>query len=228
MRRVACQRISKFGLPNGCSREVGIRLYASTKKYAACHTFGQIVPLKKGDKISLSDFSNLEVFDLHDDELDSGHFTIFWTGKAWVGSFDFRAGRAKCLALIEKALIFVAATRLSVTNHLAEPAVDSLFTACELLAKARLILLHQPADRWKSHGRVASEINRFGQLGNVDIAFLEAFNRLSQIRNHAKYATGFNAEPPGSEEIELIAAMAVGLKESIGPKRPLTVPAESP
>lgn len=180
--------------------------------------------IEKGDPIHLSDLAGLEYFDLEDDELDCGHFTIFWTGSHWVGAFDFRAGRAKCQSLIEKSLTFVAATRLSLNEGLAEPAIDTLHTACELLAKTRLILSHVPAHKWRSHGSVSSAINREGKLGNIDPAFLALFNRLSDIRSHAKYATGYAAELPSCDEVDLVESMALGLKQDIAQKRPGETP----
>jgi hypothetical protein len=177
-------------------------------------------PFEKGDPVLRSDLANLEYFDLVDDELDCGHFTIFWTGSSWVGAFDFRAGRAKCLSLIEKALAFVAAARLSMKEGLAEPSIDTLHTACELLAKTRLILGHIPAHEWKSHGSIKSAINKEGRLGNIDPAFLSLFNRLFEIRQHAKYATGYQAELPAWDEVALVETMAVGLKEAVAKKQP--------
>jgi hypothetical protein len=176
--------------------------------------------VEKGEPIRLSDLAGLEYFDLEDNELDCGHFTVFWTGTGWIGAFDFRAGRAKSLSLIEKSLTFVAATRLCVKEGLAEPAIDTLHTACELLAKTRLILAHVPAHKWRSHGSISSAINREGRLGNIDPAFLALFNRLSDIRGHAKYAAGYSADLPAWEEIDLVENMALGLQETVKQKRP--------
>jgi hypothetical protein len=174
--------------------------------------------VERGDKILLQDFENLEVFDLEDDELDSGHFTIFWTGRAWVGSFDFRSGRAKCSDLLKKAQRFASSARLASSRGLAEPAIDNLFTASELVAKAKLILSHQPADRWKSHAAISSAINKMGRLGNVDASFLKVFNDLNQIRGHAKYATGYVPECPGEDDIGIVETMASALRESVDAK----------
>lgn len=177
-------------------------------------------PMENGEQIHLSDLANLETFDLHDDELDCGHFTIFWTGANWVGAFDFRAGRAKCLSLIEKALKFISAAKLAANNGLAEPAVDTLHTACELIAKSRLILSHHPAHKWKSHSSVQSAINREGRMGNIDAAFLALFNRLSDDRSHAKYATGYVANLPGPDDLNLVEGMALGLRQAVRQKKP--------
>lgn len=177
-------------------------------------------PFEKGDPVLFSDLEGLESFDLHDDELDCGHFTIFWTGSSWFMSFDFRAGRAKCLALVEKAQAFISASRMAVEKGLAEPAIDTMHTACELLAKARLILSHYPAHEWRSHSSISSHINREGRMGNVDAAFLALFNRLSAMRNPAKYATGYEAELLKAEDIELAETVAASLHDGARQKRP--------
>jgi hypothetical protein len=177
-------------------------------------------PIEKGEQIQLSDLANLETFDLLDDELDCGHFTIFWTGSGWIGTFDFRSGRAKCLALIEKASKFVSAAKLSISNQLSDPATDMLYTACELLAKVHLILAHLPADEWKTHKNISSHVNIQGRIGNIDSAFVNLFNCLYETRNHAKYATGYVSNPPTFDDLELADAMAARLRESASQRRP--------
>jgi hypothetical protein len=176
--------------------------------------------VEKGEEIKLGDFANLEYFDLEDDELDSGHFTMFFTGSGWSLSFDFRSGRPKCIELIEKALTFLAATRLSVEKGLAEPAIDSLFTAAELVAKTRLILSHEKADEWTSHKATATRINLMARMGNVSGAFRDLFNRLSKERNPAKYATGYEAAVPSWDDVDVVENMARALQESVKPRRP--------
>jgi hypothetical protein len=176
--------------------------------------------IDNGEEIRLGDFANLEYFDLEDDELDSGHFTMFYTGSGWTVSFDFRSGRQKCIALLEKALTFLAATRLSIAKGLAEPSIDSLFTAAELVAKTRLILDHHRVDDWRSHKATATRINRLARMGNVSGAFRDLFNRLSKERNPAKYATGYEAVLPSRDDVDVIENMALALQESVKPRRP--------
>lgn len=176
--------------------------------------------VEKGGEVRLGDLANLEYFDLDDDELDSGHFTVFFTGIGWVGGFDFRSGRGKCVALVDKALNFLAATRVSFEKGLIEPSVDMLFTACELLAKTQLVLDRQNADEWTSHKRVGSQINLMSRHGNVSAAFLSIFNRLAQERNLAKYATGYMGNPLNWDDIEVVENMALALEQSVRPKRP--------
>ncbi|MET4701404.1 uncharacterized protein (UPF0332 family) [Constrictibacter sp. MBR-5] len=177
--------------------------------------------VEKGGGVTIGDLDGLEYFDLNDDELDSGHFTMFWTGLRWILTFDFRSGRAKCVSLIEKSMKFLAASKLSASNGLAEPAIDTLHTACELLAKSRLILTHAPAHKWRSHGSINSAINREGRLGNIDSSFVDLFNKLCNIRSNAKYATGYEVDPPSQEEFDVTEGVALGLRLAVQKHKPI-------
>lgn len=176
--------------------------------------------VRKGEGLKLEDFKNMEYFDLADDELDSGHFTLFFTGTGWRISFDLRPGRQKSMALLEKALAFLAAARLSASKGLAEPTIDTLYTACENIAKARLILDHQKADEFTSHKATATQINLLARMGNVSAAFKDIFNRLAKERNPAKYSTGIEFELPSWEDIDICETLARGLLDSVKPKKP--------
>ena len=68
---------------------------------------------------------------------------------------------------------------------------DSLFNACELASKARLILMRTPATKAKTHRFIHSEINKWANLGNVNQEFITLFNRLSNSRSEAKYQFEF-------------------------------------
>jgi hypothetical protein len=65
-----------------------------------------------------------------------------------------------------------------------------LFSASELLAKAHLITSAAESSDIKSHGTIKSGLNRWGKLGNVKSAFVETFNKLSRIRESARYGGG--------------------------------------
>ena len=96
--------------------------------------------VKKGDPVFLSDMRQLEGIDLEEDELDAGHFTLFWNGEGWFASFDFRAGRAKSAEMLRLASEFLETALSAAGKGHAGACVDTLFSACELASKARLIL----------------------------------------------------------------------------------------
>jgi hypothetical protein len=60
----------------------------------------------KGDPITFLDIDQLEAFDVPDDELDCGHWTVIRGPSGWFSSFNFLINRAKCRNLLEKAYHF--------------------------------------------------------------------------------------------------------------------------
>ena len=129
-------------------------------------------PLQKGGPVFVSDMQDLVSFELEEEELDAAHFTLFWTGNGWIATFDFRAGRAKSAAMLRAAGEFLEVARLASTHGYRRPSLDTLFSACELVSKAHLILHRNAASRAKSHGPVQSAINRWRCLGNINDEFV--------------------------------------------------------
>ncbi len=168
-----------------------------------------------GGSITLGDIDHMVSFDLIEDELDYGHFTLFWTGTTWKASFDFRNGRARAARFIDTALQFIAAARFSAGQGHANPAIDNLFSGCELLCKAQLILNHNQAARANSHGSVSSQINLQKKLGNGNPDFVQLFNRLSNARKPARYDASGEVQPPSASELDLAEQMGTALAKAV-------------
>ena len=171
--------------------------------------------VRKGDAVLLSDMRQLEGLDLGEDELDAGHFTLFWTGDGWFASFDFRAGRAKSAGMLDAAYQFLEAAQSAAEKGHARACVDNLFSACELASKARLILHRSPAAKSKRHGSVKSAINNWGRLGNVDKNFLQLFNRMSKDRSPARYDPGSPTELPSDSDMQLVRREIEQLQQAV-------------
>ena len=171
--------------------------------------------IEKGDPVFLSDLQHLQVVDLEEDELDAGHFTLFWNGEGWVGSFDFRAGRAISARLLGSAIEFLQTAHFARDQGHARACVDNLFSACELASRARLLLHHSPAAKAKKHGSIHSAINKWGHLGNVDAAFLRLFNRLSNVRSAARYDHGVQVEMPSESDLQVAAREIEQLQKAV-------------
>ena len=182
--------------------------------------------VKKGDAVFLSDMRQLEGLDLEEDELDAGHFTLFWTGEGWFASFDFRAGRAKSAGMLDAAHQFLEAAQSAAGKEHARACVDNLFSACELASKARLILHRSPAVKAKKHRSVKSAINNWGRLGNVEKSFLQLFNRMSKDRSPARYDAGSPIELPSDSDLQLVRREIEQLQQAVA-QRTKTV-GESP
>ena len=161
-------------------------------------------PVEKNEPIFASDLSGFEGFDVEEAELDAGHFTMFWHGRGWVGSFDFRIGRAKAAETLKAASQFLDAAKYSTSKGHPRPSVDNLFSACEHVSKVHLFLHRSPAAKAKTHRSTRSAINRWGQLGNVNEDFLSVFNRMSALRPPARYDVAAQVELPTTADFEIV------------------------
>lgn len=188
--------------PNG---RIEVRLNEEIRGIAAVRANR---PVEKDDVALLSDFEQIEMFDLVEEELDCGHWTVLWTGKAWFIGFNFLSNRARCADLLRKASQFLQAAINA--RQLDHPAVivDTMFSACELVAKAELVASHQVEIEAKSHGTIHSAINSWRKLGNVESAFVDLFNRLAQLRSRYRYDAEVSERMPIDEEdVTLVEAM---------------------
>jgi len=164
--------------------------------------------IQPDDPVYVNDLQSIEIYELPDELLDSGHFTIFSIGDGWKMVFNFLSGRAKARDMLELARQFLEASRHSEAKGHAGPAVENLFTSAELISKAELILHRNPAVNAKTHGPVASAINAWSKLGNVDAAFVALFNELTRRRPNARYGDANSRPPmPKTEDYEIIEAM---------------------
>ena len=175
-------------------------------------------PVQKGEQVLVSDMRNFVGFDLVEEELDAGHFTLFWTGNGWIATFDLRAGRAKSAAMLKAAGEFLEVARLASTYGHTRPSVDNLFSACELVSKAHLILHHNSASRAKSHGPVQSAINAWRRLGNVNDAFVHLFNCVSNTRSPARYDAKAEVSMPAQSDFKVVEDEIQQLMKLVSPR----------
>ena len=165
-------------------------------------------PIVAGEPVTVGDLGYIEKFDLPDELLDNGHFTIVLSSDAWRVFFNFRSGRRKAKDMLENAMQFLQAARDNATKGLAGPSVVSLFNAAELTSKAELILIRNKAAKAKTHGSVASAINQWARLGNIESAFVDLFNQLSEQRINAQYGDAEHRPPPPDQDsFEIVQAV---------------------
>ena len=175
-------------------------------------------PVQKREPVLVSDMQNFVSFDLDEEDLDAGHFTLFWTGNGWIATFDFRAGRAKSVAMLKAAGEFLEVARLASTHGHTRPSVDNLFSACELVSKAHLVLHRNSASRAKSHGPVQSAINEWRRLGNVNDAFVHLFNRVSNTRSPARYDAKAEVSMPSQSDLQVVESEIQQLMKFVSPR----------
>jgi uncharacterized protein (UPF0332 family) len=145
--------------------------------------------IQKGEAISLSEIEQIETSELDVADADAGHFTAVAVKDKWLMTFDFRQNKLTAAKLVKKADEFCTIAEHALFQEHFGPAIDNLFSACELAARARLITSAMVRSDAKKHGTIHSGINLWGKLGNVDSEFVEMFNRLSRHRETARYTS---------------------------------------
>jgi|ERR1700722_10042408 hypothetical protein len=157
-----------------------------TVRAAAPRKFKDDEPISLSEIAPFVNATQLEVADAN-----AGHFTaILLKDGGWLMFFDFRRNRLKGSKLVELAGQYCTAAADALQRQHYGPAIDNLFSACELAAKARLITSAGMNSTSKSHGQIRSGINLGSKLGNVDREFVDMFNQLSRDREAARYEPG--------------------------------------
>lgn len=156
--------------------------------------------VQKGDSVTFGDLRQLESFDVIEEELNCGHFTIFWHGDGWIGTFDFRSSRDRAIQTLSRAKEFLLSAQFGAENGFAGSSIDNLFSACELIAKAHLMLHRDRSVKSKKHAAISSAINNWGRLGNIGSDFLDVLNRASNQRSTARYEPSKILKVPESDD----------------------------
>jgi uncharacterized protein (UPF0332 family) len=132
-----------------------------------------------------------EIHLLEEDAPDCGHATLMRIGNSWTLVFDFHYNKILSKKHIQTAQQFLEAAEFSLQAKNWAPLVDNLFSASELVAKATLLSIPDPEFRKKaSHKSIHIKYNRFADLGNVKVDYKTTFNKLSGLRDRARYLKG--------------------------------------
>ena len=159
--------------------EARMKLKPGTSKHAGDLVYEH--ELEGLEKISLSE----------DDDPDCAHVTFIRFGDKWAGSFDFRYNKALSRQHIERANEFCDAAEFSLNQKNFAAFVDTLFSAIELVAKALLLSLPDAKFRKKAeHADIKKKFYWFADLGNVQPAYRDTFDRLLRLRYPARYLQG--------------------------------------
>lgn len=121
--------------------------------------------------------------------------------------------------LVEKARQFLMASQAAMAAHHDVVVMDTLFSACELAAKADLMTRHFVNPGKSSHKAIGSALNRQRQMGNVDGAFTDLFNQLANLRSLYRYASSVaDTCPVSADDIELVGAVIDAVAAKIAPR----------
>lgn len=170
------------------------------------------VSKRVGDPIYLHDLE--EELSIHlPDSVDPncGHFTLVLIGNRWYCSFDFRYNKGKASELLDASKEFYLTASEALSAGRRRAAIDNLFSAAELAARAYVISTPLPGDQdGKKHSYVHTRFNMFAKHGNVDKKQLKTFNALSNCRTRARYVDGVL-----SETTEVISEWKANVEELI-------------
>lgn len=117
-----------------------------------------------------------------------GHFTLFLIGDRWYGGFDFRYNKGKARDFLVAAQEFYESASDALAADRLRVAIDNLFSASELAAKA-FVVATLFSDT-SSHGQVHKQFNMLSRTGDVDTDHRKTFNALSDARANARYVHG--------------------------------------
>lgn len=166
---------------------------------------------KPGEPIFENEIDGLQEINLtEEDDPDCGHATLVRIADSWTIAFDFRYNKALSKKHIETAKQFYEAAEFSYNHGNWSPFVDNLFSATELIAKC--ILLSMPDAKFRkksSHKAIQIRFNRFANLGNVEAVYRETFNKLSGLRDSARYlkATMSISEEEAKRLLNIVGSM---------------------
>ena len=144
----------------------------------------------KGDTVFSTEVAGLRTVELsHQDDPDCGHATALLLDDKWYVSFDFRRNKALASHHVARANEFFATAMLAFSNQHLAPALDALYSAAELAAKAVLLLSpdNSALKKSKKHRFVLSRYNAFAKLGYAQPECRSTLNRLAELRPEARY-----------------------------------------
>jgi len=172
--------------------------------------------VQKGQPVFADDIADFVGLDLLEEDLNFGHFTLIEHHDNWVILFDFNRNKQHASELVAEQFTNVAAHCFA--NGYFGPFIDNLFSACELLAKARLITTVLKRGSAQTHGHIHSTINSWRKLGNVGSEFVDLFNELSRARVPARYTGQASNAAFDASHVELTRKEIAILRSRFLPK----------
>jgi uncharacterized protein (UPF0332 family) len=176
---------------------------------------------KKGDTIYDNEIEGIGNVKLGpDDDPDCGHIFLYRLGGGIFLHFDFRRNKALATQHVERAREFHHVADHSLRRGNLSAFVDNAFSAAELSAKAVLLVMYdyEPSLRVKAkHTAIHARYNRFANLGNVMPEYKKTFNRLSGLREAARYLKRplSIAEEEAHEMLDVVGKMIEDAKSRV-------------
>ena len=123
-----------------------------------------------------------------DDTPNSGHVTLIRFREKWIMHFDFRYNKQKARERFDAGKEFYNVAKYCFDAKLLRPFVDILFSATELLVTTQLFVISEADYPSKAkHKNIQDRYNSFIKIGNPKAEYVEALNKLSGLRDDARY-----------------------------------------
>lgn len=176
--------------PDG--RSPAVRLNEEVRARAIATLPEGVEGRQEGDTVRIgevSDWSQIELLD--DEDPNCGHITMLRTRTGWAIALDAIYNRDRASQHLERAAEFWNTARLAAAAGHIAPAIDLLWSASELAAKARLLTIADPDVRdSRRHSVIHARYNMEAKLANIPAEFARTYNRLTEERPRARYLQG--------------------------------------
>jgi uncharacterized protein (UPF0332 family) len=145
--------------------------------------------IRRGESVFENDISDIVGLELTDqDDPNAGHFTAILLRGVWVIVWDFRYNKGMARERANAAKEFLEVAKICFEKKLLRACVDNLFSAIELLASAQLLMIPDlKYTKKQTHNYTQTKYNAFVSVGNYKVDYKTALNKLSSLRDKARY-----------------------------------------
>jgi uncharacterized protein (UPF0332 family) len=150
-------------------------------------------PLVPGDPIYESDIGEVKWIQPGPDvDPNCGHISLVRISNRYHVAFDFVYNKDEAKKSLDKADQFLRTAQSAHANGDSAAAIDTLFSAAELTAKALLITnpFGSPLLEKSTHKGIRSKFAHWAKLGNVQEDHRDTFNTLTRLRDEFRYRRG--------------------------------------
>ncbi|MFZ0183276.1 MAG: HEPN domain-containing protein [Nitrosotalea sp.] len=122
------------------------------------------------------------------DDPDVGHLTMLQFQGKWIIHFDFRYFKTKLQEFFESAREFLEISKISFEKKKMRAFVDTLFSCVELLATCQIYnMAGKDFEKKRKHRNIQVKYNSFVKIGNFRPEYKDTLNKLSGLRDNARY-----------------------------------------
>ena len=139
--------------------------------------------------VNFNEIEDILEMQMSDDENPNfGHLTMILFQKCWKIWFDFRTNKKLALERFNVGQEVLKAADICFNEGLSRAFIDVLFSAVELFVTSQLFVNLGPTYTMKpNHKKTSLKYNDFINTGNYKNEFKRLFNKLTGLRDRARY-----------------------------------------